>query len=75
MSSSTSHRQWRTSAEEAARYSLFIQKQPGTGDIPLSLSLSLPEGAKPLSLQLDGKPVSGDGWKCKRTSRATARSC
>lgn len=46
---------------KTARYSLFIQKQPGTGDIPLSLSLSLPEGAKPLSLQLDGKPVSGDG--------------
>ncbi|MGA2286182.1 MAG: DUF4012 domain-containing protein [Dehalococcoidia bacterium] len=46
---------------KTSQYRLFIQKQPGTGDIPLSLSLSLPEGAKPLSLQLDGKPVSGDG--------------
>jgi hypothetical protein len=46
---------------KTSEYRLFIQKQPGTGDVPLSLSLSLPKGAKPLSLQLDGKPVSGDG--------------
>ncbi len=44
---------------KTSQYSLFIQKQPGTGDIPLSLTLSLPDGAKPLSLQLDGKPVGG----------------
>ena len=42
---------------KTAQYRLFIQKQPGTGDVPLSLSLSLPDGAKPLSLELDGKPV------------------
>jgi hypothetical protein len=43
-----------------SQYRLFIQKQPGTGAIPLSLRLSLPEGAKPVSLELDGKQVAGD---------------
>ena len=43
-----------------AQYRLFIQKQPGTGPIPLTLRLSLPQGAKLVSLELDGKRLAGD---------------
>jgi hypothetical protein len=46
--------------DSTARYRLFIQKQPGTGAVPLSLSFSLPEGAKPVSVNLDGKRLSGN---------------
>jgi hypothetical protein len=46
---------------DAAEYRLLIQKQPGTGAIPLRIRLTLPEGARPISLELDGKPVDGGG--------------
>lgn len=41
-----------------AEYRLLVQRQPGTGAIPLRLRFALPEGAKPVSLTLDGKPVA-----------------
>ena len=47
--------------DTSARYRLFIQKQPGTGAVPLTLHFSLPEKAKLVSLDLDGKRVDGDG--------------
>jgi hypothetical protein len=47
--------------DRTARYRLFIQKQPGTGAVPLSLRFSLPEEAKLVSLDLDGKRVDGNG--------------
>jgi hypothetical protein len=49
------------SSNDAWRYRLFVQKQPGTGAVPLSLRFSLPEGATPVSLELDGQGVDGDG--------------
>ncbi len=42
-----------------AEYSLLIQKQPGTAAIPLTIRLDLPEGAEPVSLELDGEPLDG----------------
>jgi hypothetical protein len=47
--------------DKTARYRLFIQKQPGTGAVPLSLRFSLPEKAKLVSIDLDGKRVDGNG--------------
>jgi hypothetical protein len=46
---------------DAAEYRLLIQKQPGTGAIPLRIRLILPEGARPISLELDGEPLKGGG--------------
>jgi hypothetical protein len=45
--------------DRTARYRLFIQKQPGTGAVPLSLRFSLPENAKLVSIDLDGKRLEG----------------
>jgi hypothetical protein len=42
---------------DAAEYRLLIQKQPGTGAIPLRIRLILPEGAEPVSLELDGESL------------------
>jgi hypothetical protein len=42
---------------DAAEYRLLIQKQPGTGAIPLRIRLILPEGAGPVSLELDGESL------------------
>jgi len=47
--------------DETSLYRLFIQKQPGTGAVPLSLRFSLPKGAKPVSLELDEQHVDGNG--------------
>ena len=47
--------------DSTARYRLFIQKQPGTDAVPLSLHFSLPEGAKPVSLEMDGERLDGNG--------------
>ena len=47
--------------DSTARYRLFIQKQPGTGDVPLSLRFSLPEGAELVSVDLDGERLPGSG--------------
>jgi hypothetical protein len=43
---------------DAAEYRLLIQKQPGTGAIPLRIRLALPEGARAIALELDGKPLN-----------------
>ena len=40
-----------------AEYRLLIQKQPGTGAIPLRIRLTLPEGAEPVSFELDGESL------------------
>jgi hypothetical protein len=45
---------------ETASYRLFIQKQPGTGAVPLTLHFMLPARAKLVSLDLDGKQLGGD---------------
>jgi hypothetical protein len=42
-------------------YRLLIQKQPGAAPMPLQVSFSLPQGGRPLSLEVDGEkqgPVS-----------------
>ena len=41
-----------------AEYRLYLQKQSGTGPIPLRLRLILPENAQLQSAELDGKPVT-----------------
>ena len=46
---------------DSAEYRLLIQKQPGTGAIPLRVRLSLPQGARLISLELDGEPLNGTG--------------
>lgn len=38
-------------------YRLHLQKQPGTGAVPLSISLILPDGATLRYAELDGSPV------------------
>ncbi len=40
-------------------YELYIQKQPGTKAVPLSVDFELPTGAEIRSLRLDGESVSG----------------
>ena len=51
--------------DRMARYRLFIQKQPGTGAVPLSLRFSLPEGAKLVSLELNGKQLDGNALEVR----------
>ncbi|HEX5139782.1 MAG TPA: hypothetical protein VFX19_02455, partial [Dehalococcoidia bacterium] len=38
-------------------YRLFVQKQAGTGAVPLTVSLKLPDGARLESVSVGGKPV------------------
>jgi len=46
---------------DSAEYRLLIQKQPGTGAIPLRVRLSLPQGARLISIELDGELLNGTG--------------
>jgi hypothetical protein len=49
---------WTVRAEDGQLvYSLYLQKQPGTDAIPLSLHISLPDGARLRSATLDGAPI------------------
>ena len=41
-------------------YSLYVQKEPGTGDPPVKIHLALPDGAEIETLLLDGKPLEDD---------------
>lgn len=45
------------SAGGLLEYRLLLQKQPGTGAVPVALRLALPEGARLRSAELDGSPV------------------
>lgn len=37
-----------------SRYTLLVQKQPGTGALPLRVSISLPNGVRPIKVSPDG---------------------
>lgn len=48
-----------TAVGKQRHYELYIQKEAGTGAIPLDLKLSLPKGAKLDEVRLDGKRYEG----------------
>ncbi|MBI4570683.1 MAG: DUF4012 domain-containing protein, partial [Chloroflexi bacterium] len=51
-----------TSADgEEHIYRLYLQKQPGTGAIPLTARIALPEGARLRSVALDGEELDAGG--------------
>jgi hypothetical protein len=41
------------------RYSLYIQKQPGTRGHPVQLSFAVPSDATAIAAELDGQPIAG----------------
>ncbi len=45
------------SEDDVLEYRLYLQKQPGTGAIPVSIALVLPDGARLDSATLDGVPL------------------
>lgn len=50
---------------EIAEYRLLLQKQPGAAAAPLTVTVSLPPGAELVSLELDGRPLEGDGARVR----------
>lgn len=51
------------SAGDSLEYRLLIQKQPGTRAIPLKVVLSLPDGGKFISADLDGRAIPAHGGR------------
>ena len=41
-------------------YRLFVQKQPGTGTIPLTVTIEVPPGTRLVSSELDGEELTGN---------------
>jgi len=40
-------------------YRLYVQKQPGTGAVPLTISVEVPNGMRIVSMELDGEELDG----------------
>jgi len=49
-----------TTIPASREYRLFIQKQPGTSAIPLRVRVEPPEGARVLSVEMDGSAEGAD---------------